>query len=36
MNKNSVLSSVDEYVGQYKVTRSNLLWYQEQGTFAKT
>lgn len=27
---------LDEYVGQYKVTRSNLLWYQEQGTFAKT
>lgn len=26
---------VDEYIGQYKVTRSNLLWYQEQGTFAK-
>jgi hypothetical protein len=26
---------LDEYVGQYKVTRSNLLWYQEQGTFAK-
>jgi hypothetical protein len=27
---------LDEYVGQYKVTRSNLLWYQESGTFAKT
>jgi len=27
---------LDEYVGQHKVTRSNLLWYQEQGTFAKT
>jgi hypothetical protein len=26
---------LDEYVGQYKVTRSNLLWYQESGTFAK-
>lgn len=26
---------LDEYIGQYKVTRSNLLWYQEQGTFAK-
>lgn len=26
---------LDEYVGQYKVTRSNLLWYQEAGTFAK-
>jgi len=27
---------LDEYVGQYKVTRSNLLWYQESGTFAKS
>ena len=27
---------LDEFVGQYKVTRSNLLWYQESGTFAKT
>ena len=26
---------LDEYIGQYKVTRSNLLWYQESGTFAK-
>jgi len=26
---------LDEYVGQYKVTRSNLLWCQESGTFAK-
>ncbi|MCL4528994.1 MAG: DUF3800 domain-containing protein [Chloroflexi bacterium] len=26
---------LDEYVGQYKITRSNLLWYQESGTFAK-
>jgi len=26
---------LDEYVGQYKVTRSNLLWYQAGGTFAK-
>lgn len=26
---------LDEYIGQYKVTRSNLLWYQERGTFAK-
>jgi len=26
---------LDEYVGQYRVTRSNLLWYQESGTFAK-
>ncbi len=26
---------LDEYVGQYKVTRSNLLWYQESGTFQK-
>jgi len=26
---------LDEYVGQYKVTRSNLIWYQESGTFAK-
>lgn len=26
---------LDEFVGQYKVTRSNLLWYQESGTFAK-
>jgi Protein of unknown function (DUF3800) len=27
---------LDEYIGQYKITRSNLLWYQESGTFAKT
>lgn len=26
---------LDEYVGQYKITRSNLVWYQESGTFAK-
>ncbi len=26
---------LDEYVGQYKVTRSNLLWYQKSGTLAK-
>jgi len=26
---------LDEFVGQYKVTRSNLVWYQESGTFAK-
>ena len=26
---------LDEYIGQYKITRSNLLWYQESGTFAK-
>jgi len=26
---------LDEYIGQYKVTRSNLLWYQEMGTFQK-
>lgn len=26
---------LDEYIGQYKVTRSNLLWYQEQGTIVK-
>jgi len=26
---------LDEFVGQYRVTRSNLLWYQESGTFAK-
>lgn len=26
---------LDEFVGQYKVTRSNLLWYQESGTIAK-
>lgn len=30
------IAILDEYVGQYKVTRSNLLWYQESGTFAKT
>jgi hypothetical protein len=27
---------LDEYIGQYKITRSNLLWYQESGTFAKS
>ena len=26
---------LDEYIGQYKVTRSNLIWYQESGTMAK-
>ncbi len=26
---------LDEYVGQYRITRSNLLWYQKSGTFAK-
>jgi hypothetical protein len=26
---------LDEYVGQYKITRSNLVWYQGSGTFAK-
>lgn len=29
------LVMLDEYIGQYNVTRSNLLWYQESGTFAK-
>lgn len=34
-NKEFAFAILDEYIGQYKVTRTNLLWYQEKGTFAK-